>query len=98
MSRPTLYDDRTRRKALAHLKTDPALAAVIARMGRRRFAPRAEGTHFDALVRAVVYQQISGKAAATIHGRVLGIYGGRAPAPAEMIETPDADLRAAGLS
>ena len=36
--------------------------------------------------------------AATIHARVQGLYGGRPPAPAELAETPDADLRAAGLS
>jgi 3-methyladenine DNA glycosylase/8-oxoguanine DNA glycosylase len=96
---PTLYDDRTRRRAVAHLRAaDPALASVIARVGRCRFAPRAEGTHFDALVRAVIYQQLSGKAAATIHARVEGLYGGRPPAPSELVETPDADLRAAGLS
>ena len=99
MAKPTLYDERTRRKAVAHLRAaDPGLAAVMERVGRCRFAPRAEGTHFDALVRAVIYQQLSGKAAATIHSRVEGIYGGRPPVPAEMIETPDADLRAAGLS
>ncbi len=99
MPRPTLYDERTRRKALAHLKAaDPGLAGVMARVGRCRFEPRADGTHFDALVRAVIYQQISGKAAATIHSRVHGLYGARPPRPEEVIETPDEDLRGAGLS
>jgi DNA-3-methyladenine glycosylase II len=97
--RPTLYDERVRRKAVAHLKkTDPAMAGVIARVGRCRFVPRAEGTHFDALVRAIVYQQLSGKAAATIHGRLNGLYGARAPRPSEVLDTPDDDLRAVGLS
>ena len=86
------------RKALAHLRADPALSRVIAQVGPCRFAPRAEGTHFDALVRSIVYQQLSGKAAATIHGRVLDIFGGRAPTPAELAVTPDETLRAAGLS
>lgn len=99
MSRKTLYDERVRRKAVTHLKTaDPVLAAVMERVGRCRFVPRAEGTHFDSLVRAVVYQQISGKAAATIHERLRGIYGARDPRPEEVLETPDADLRAVGLS
>ena len=88
----------THRKALAHLRTDPALARVIAQVGACRFAPRAEGTHFDALVRAIVYQQLSGKAAATIHGRLLGLFGGRAPSPAELVATPDERLRSVGLS
>jgi len=45
-----------------------------------------------------VYQQLSGKAAATIYGRVLALYGGRAPTPAELAATPAARLRRAGLS
>jgi DNA-3-methyladenine glycosylase II len=59
--------------------------------------PRREGTHFDALCRAIIYQQLSGKAAATIHGRVVALYG-RPPLPAELLATPDERLRAAGLS
>jgi DNA-3-methyladenine glycosylase II len=85
--------------ALAHLKSvDPRLAPVIDLVGPCALAARAEGTHFDALCRAIVYQQLSGKAAATIHSRVLEIYGGRAPLPAELLATPDERLRAAGLS
>ena len=77
------------RRAVAHLKrADPTLAAVIARVGPCRFEARAEGTHFEAVARSIVYQQLSGKAAGTIHGRFHALYGGRAP---------DA-LRAAGLS
>lgn len=88
-----------RRRALAHLrKADERLARVIAQVGACRFVARAEGTHFDALLRSIVYQQLSGKAAATILGRVLAIYGGRYPAAAELLETPDEQLRAAGLS
>lgn len=88
----------THRKALAHLRTDPDLARVIEQVGACRFAPRAEGTHFDALVRSIVYQQLSGKAAATIHGRLLDLFGGRAPTPAELVVTPDERLRSVGLS
>ncbi len=87
------------RKAVTHLKrADPALARVIERVGACRFQPRAEGTHFDAVARAIVYQQLSGKAAATIYGRVQALYGGRPPTPAELLATPDEPLRAAGLS
>jgi DNA-3-methyladenine glycosylase II len=87
------------RRAVAHLRrADPTLAAVIARVGPGRFEPRAEGTHFEAVARAIVYQQLSGKAAGTIHGRFHAIYGGRAPEPAELLATADEPLRAAGLS
>ena len=64
------------RKAINHLKrVDPVLADVIARVGRCTLTPRAEWTHFDALLRSIVFQQLSGKAAATIHGRVLQLVG-----------------------
>ena len=45
-----------------------------------------------------MYQQLSGKAAATIHGRVLDLFGGRAPTPEELATASEASLRAAGLS
>jgi DNA-3-methyladenine glycosylase II len=87
------------RAAVAHLKrVDPRLAAVVRTVGPCRFTPRAEGTHFEALARAIVYQQLSGKAAGTIHVRFHALYGGRAPEPAELLATPDETLRAAGLS
>ena len=82
-----------------HLKrVDPVLARVITRVRRRPPGPREEGTHFDAILRAIVYQQLSGKAASTIHGRILALYGGRTPTPDELLATPDESLRAAGLS
>lgn len=87
------------RHAVAHLKrADPTLAAVIVQVGPCRFAARAEGQHFDALVRSIVYQQLSGRAAATIHGRVLELFGARAPTPAELAAVPAERLRAAGVS
>lgn len=87
------------RRGVAYLKrVDPHLAAVIARVGPCQFAPRAEGTHFEAVARAIVYQQLSGKAAGTIHTRFHGLYGGRAPEPGELVTTSDEALRAAGLS
>ena len=49
-------------------------------------------------MRAIVYQQLAGKAAATIYGRVQALYGGRPPTPAELAATSAARLRRAGLS
>ena len=87
------------RKALAYLKAaDPVMADVITRVGRCTLMPRTEWTHFDSLVRSIVYQQLSGKAAATIHGRVLTLIGDGAEAPRKIIATPHEQLRAAGLS
>ena len=87
------------RPAIEHLRrTDPKLAKIIDEIGDCEMTPRTEGTHFDALVRAIVYQQLSGKAAATIHGRFMGLYGGRAPLPEEVLATSDEQLRSVGLS
>ena len=67
--------------------------------GRRvGFRLRSDGAHFDHITRAIVYQQLSGKAAATIYGRVHALYGGRPPTPAELAATPAGRLRRAGLS
>jgi DNA-3-methyladenine glycosylase II len=87
------------RKAINHLrKVDPVMADVIARVGRCTLTPRTEWTHFDALVRSIVYQQLSGKAAATIHGRVLQLIGDGAEAPSKIVATSHEKFRAAGLS
>lgn len=87
------------RTAVARLKrADPVLRGVIEAVGPCRYAPRADGSHFDALLRAILYQQLSGKAAGTIHGRMQAIYGGRDPLPQELLATPDETVRAAGVS
>ena len=86
------------KRALDHLRKDPKMAAVIARVGTCRLVVSSDGTHFAALVRSIVYQQLSGKAAATIHGRVRALTGGRDPTPAELLALDLEVLRAAGLS
>ena len=87
------------RAAINHLKrVDPKLARVIDLVGPFKWTPRAEGTHFGALLRSIVYQQLSGKAAATIFSRFLGLYDGREPTPQQLLETPDETLRSVGLS
>src|ERR671926_222270 len=87
------------RKAITHLKrADPILARIIESVGPCRFEPRTTGSHFDAVVRAIVYQQLSGSAAFTIHSRLLALYGGETPAPVALLATPEETLRAVGLS
>ena len=87
------------RKAVAHLKkVDPVLGRVIDQVGRYKGWPDSQGSHFDAIARSIVFQQLSGKAAGTIHGRFQGLYGGRTPLPAELVETSDEKLRGIGLS
>ncbi|MDB5098060.1 MAG: HhH-GPD family protein [Cyanobacteria bacterium RYN_339] len=84
--------------AIDHLTAaDPALGEVIRRVGPYTLTPAEEGTHFDALLRSIVYQQLSGKAAATIHGRVIALMGG-CPDPEALLALADEALRGAGLS
>ncbi|MGH7335536.1 MAG: DNA-3-methyladenine glycosylase family protein [Candidatus Rokuibacteriota bacterium] len=95
----TLAHPGATRRAIRHLKrTDPILGRLIMQVGPCGYQLRSDGAHFDHLMRAIVYQQLSGKAAATIHARVQALYGGRAPTPAELAGTPPAHLRRAGLS
>jgi DNA-3-methyladenine glycosylase II len=85
-------------RAVVHLATaDPRLAPLIERHGPPSIAPTTDPVH--SLARAIVGQQLSGAAARTIWGRFLALYpDGRFPEPHAVLATPDADLRAAGLS
>ena len=77
---------------------DPDMAAFVARAGPCRLVRRRHpGGAFASLARSILYQQLATGAAAAIHGRFAALYGGR-PTPAAVLATPDADLRAAGLS
>jgi DNA-3-methyladenine glycosylase II len=86
--------------ALDHLrKCDPVLAALIDRIGPFALELKPAASLFEALLRSIVYQQLHGKAAATILGRVLAEldrHGG--PTPTALAQATDAVLRGAGLS
>lgn len=87
------------RRARAHLRrVDPVIARVMNEVGPYRPSDRTSGSHYLALARAIVYQQLSGKAAATIFGRLLALYPGGEPSPADVLRTSDEQLRAVGLS
>lgn len=91
------YDLRT---AVRHLKrADPVLSALITRVGSCRLRMRFFAHPFEALLRAIVHQQLSGQAAATIYGRLTGLFP---PAvgisPSAVVALPDRVLRGAGLS
>ena len=76
---------------------DPVLARLVAAAGPLRHRPREAGGGFGMLVRAIVYQQLAGRAAQAIHGRVLAAVG-EPLTPAALASVPDDVLRAAGLS
>jgi DNA-3-methyladenine glycosylase II len=81
---------------------DPKLGRLIEQLGHRSPAQRRRGQPkpdaYGALLRTVVGQQISSKAARAIYTRLLDLYGGRTPSPEEILKTPEADLRGVGLS
>jgi 3-methyladenine DNA glycosylase/8-oxoguanine DNA glycosylase len=80
-------------------RADPKLAALIDRVGEFRLEVEALQSPFVALLEAIVYQQLTGKAAATILSRVNALFRPRrGPAPDQILAAPEALLRGAGLS
>ncbi|HYI91972.1 MAG TPA: DNA-3-methyladenine glycosylase [Bryobacteraceae bacterium] len=85
------------KKAITHLKRcDPVMAAIIERIGPCRI-PYTEPV-FESLARAIVYQQLSGKAAATIFGRFVAAAGGEPLTPKKVLRLTFDETRALGLS
>src|SRR5213593_812088 len=87
-------------EAIEHLcRSDKALRKLIRKVGPCLLKSKNHRSPFEALVQAVTYQQLNGTAAATILGRVRAMYPGRRfPRPQEVLDTPDAAMRGAGLS
>lgn len=84
------------RKAVNHLKKcDPVLRAIIERVGpfRMEYGP----AEFHSLAEAILYQQLNGKAAATIHKRFVAL-AGEPPTPEGILKLTDEQLRSVGLS
>jgi len=84
---------------------DPTMAALIERVGKidletrlRRRSEERPADAYGALLRAIVGQQLSTKAARTIYLRVLDLFEGSTPAPERLLEASETDLRGAGLS
>jgi DNA-3-methyladenine glycosylase II len=75
---------------------DPVLHRLVAEAGPPQVRPPTE-THFEALVRAVLYQQLAGTAAAAIHGRLISALGGEVT-PQHVLSLPADTLRSVGLS
>jgi len=99
-----IHDGRSRKlpfdpaEALAHLRaSDPKLGALIDCVGPFTLKLDPSPSPFESLLEAILYQQLHGKAAATIHRRVREYFGGD-PAPQLLLDTPDEPLRAAGVS
>lgn len=87
----------THRAAAEELaRRSPAMAALVAEAGPPVLRPP-HGTHFAALVRSVLYQQLAGAAAATIHRRLIALLDEEVT-PERVLSVAPEDLRAVGLS
>lgn len=85
------------RKAIVHLKkSDPILSSVIKRVGPFRMEFREP--EFETLVRSIVYQQLSGKVAAVIFGRLLDLVPKKKLTPKAILKLKPQQMRRAGLS
>jgi len=84
------------RKAILHLKKDPVLGPLIARVGPYKMQYR-EPT-FETLVRSIVYQQLSGRVASVIFGRLAALMPDGKITPEGILKVTPARMRKAGLS
>lgn len=90
------YDPNT---AVAALRAaDARLGRMIERIGDFRLRDQSAMTPFQALLRSIIYQQLSGKAAGSIHARVQALFPAKRPNPKRLMSLSDEELRGAGLS
>jgi DNA-3-methyladenine glycosylase II len=89
-------------RIVAALRTaDPVMARLIEEHGaivRKDLRADRRGDAYGALLRSIVGQQLSTKAARTIYGRMLELFGGHAPTPRQLLGADPDEIRAAGLS
>jgi DNA-3-methyladenine glycosylase II len=99
--RPPRYDIALACQELA--TADPKLGKLISRAGPFTLRVASAQSPFQALVESIIYQQLHGKAAATIHRRLLESFhplcgAGNHPDPEHLLDCPNEQLRSAGLS
>ncbi len=84
------------RKARRHLSREPVFKRIIGQIGRCTLQPNPDG--FSVLAHSIVSQQISGKAAASISGRLVGKCGRKGLKPKRLAELSDDEIRTCGIS
>jgi DNA-3-methyladenine glycosylase II len=100
-TRTPSYDTQLAVQALS--AADPKLAKLIARAGPFTMKLASAQSPFEALLESIVYQQLHGKAAAAIHAKLISSFHpvaglGVHPTPQHLLDCPNEQLRAAGLS
>ena len=88
------YDAEAARRHL--MRADPIIGRIVKDLGPTDL--RRRGTPYQSLFRALLYQQLAGAAAAAIERRLLALFAGRVPEPAELLATSPDTLRSVGLS
>ena len=85
--------------AVAALRdADARLGRMIERVGEFCLRDQSAMTPFQTLLRSIIYQQLSGKAAGSIHARVQALFPAKRPSPKRLLSLTDEELRGAGLS
>ena len=103
-SGPTRKPPYSPEEAVAALSAaDPKLAKLITKAGPFTLRLPAQQSPFEALAQSIIYQQLHGKAAAAIHAKLLASFHhfvgeGNHPHPEHLLDCPNEQLRAAGLS
>jgi DNA-3-methyladenine glycosylase II len=92
--RPLPYDGVAARRHLS--RRDPVMRDITKRVGPLEIEAR--GQPYQSLLRAILYQQLAGPAAAAIERRLLATFGNQIPTPSQLSALPDEGFRAAGVS
>lgn len=99
MSRAGDYSTAIATGATHLSRVDPLMRRLIRRHGPCGLSPNWRRTPYQALVQAIIHQQLAGAAARTIHDRFVALFPGPGfPTPEALLAMPDAALRSAGLS
>jgi DNA-3-methyladenine glycosylase II len=97
ITRLSIAERKVWRAGMRHIqKHDPVLGSIVKRIGPVDF--EVDDGHYEALVGAIIYQQLAGAAARAILDRFKKIYGGKIPDPKQYLSTDEKTLRASGLS
>ena len=99
MTRTKAYADAVATGVTQLSRDDPLMRRLIRRHGACRIAPNWKRTPYQALVQAIIHQQLAGAAVRTIHDRFVALFDGAGfPGPEAVLAMPEAALRSAGLS
>jgi DNA-3-methyladenine glycosylase II len=93
----SIADTKEWNAGIRHLKkSDKVMARLVNRLGVKRRTLKKN--HFEALVTAIIFQQISGRAGDSIFKKFKALYGGKTPTPKIFLSTKEKAVRGAGIS